>query len=280
MISVVIPAFNAGATIGEQLDALAAQARGVDLEVVVADNGSADDTLAVVASRQSALPVRVIDASQRRGPGTARNIGAAEARGELLVFTDADDVVLPGWLSEWQRLDPAIQFATGPLVRFAVAEGVPTGSEFGGRLPVHLGFRPYASGNNFAVRRDLFEQLRGFDEELTTAEDVELSWRLQIAGVALTFVPRAAVAVRMRPSTSAVFRQYYRYGKSDPVLCREFRAAGLSRPAGWPTVKSYLGLVARLPLLFDETQRRRWCSQAGRRVGRLIGSIEARSFCP
>src|SRR5690242_355556 len=99
-LSVVIAAFDAQHTLGEQLDALAGQDVGFAFEVLVCDNGSRDATPALVRRRQEHEPwLRLVDASARRGPSAARNIGAGHARGRFLAFCDADDVVGQGWLA-------------------------------------------------------------------------------------------------------------------------------------------------------------------------------------
>src|SRR5690606_10578144 len=92
-ISVVIPARDAARWIDAQLGALACQEVPVPWEVVVADNGSTDDTVARAEAWADRLPVRVVDASGRPGPNHARNQGTAAARGDLLLYCDADDVV-------------------------------------------------------------------------------------------------------------------------------------------------------------------------------------------
>ncbi|GMU80021.1 MAG: hypothetical protein AMXMBFR46_28090 [Acidimicrobiia bacterium] len=281
MISVVIPARNEASAIGSQLAALAAQVCGDDSEVIVADNGSTDATAEIAHQWRDRLPVRVVDASARRGPAAARNIAASAARGELLVFVDADDVVMPGFMDAWRALPESVVFASGPVVFFPVGTAPPRSSERAAtQPPVQLGFLPYALGAVFAVRRDWFERAGGFDESYRTAEDVELSWRLQGLGAELTFVPGAAVAKREAPSTGATLRQYFRYGLRDPYLYRDFRDAGVPRPTVWPTVRSYAGIVARLPLLWHRAQRRRWAHQAARRVGRLVGSARAQAWYP
>ena len=124
MISVVIPAFNAETTIADQLGAIARQSDGVALEVIVADNGSSDATRTVVETWSERLPVRLVDASARRGPAAARNIGASSARGDLLIFTDADDVVMPGWLQAWDAAvgPAAVRIRTDRLVRPGFAD--------------------------------------------------------------------------------------------------------------------------------------------------------------
>lgn len=281
MISVVIAALDEAHRIGAQLEALAPQVAGGDCEVIVADNGSRDATVAVVHGFADRMPVRVVDASARRGQAAARNLAVTTARGDLLVFVDADDVVMPGFVDAWRGLDPSVVFATGPVVPFAHDAPPPRDPTRAPRvLPVQLGFRPYALGANFAVRRSWFERMGGFDEAWPPAEDVELSWRLQLAGARLELVPGAVVAKREAAGLRATLRQYYRYGRRDPFLFRDFRAAGVSRPPVGSTLRSYLGLVARLPVLWRSETRRRFAHQLGRRAGRLVGSYRARAWYP
>jgi glycosyltransferase involved in cell wall biosynthesis len=280
VISIVIAAYNEAGRIGAQLGALAEQL-GDDCEVVVADNGSSDATVVVVDEWATRAPVRVVDASARRGQAAARNIAVAEARGDLIVFVDADDVVLPGYVDAWRALSGDVVFASGPVIFFAHDDPPPRSRERAPRrLPVQLGFLPYALGANCAVRRDWFDRAGGFDETYPPSEDVELSWRLQLMGAELTFVPGAVVAKREAPSLRAMLRQYYRYGYRDPYLYRDYRDRGVPPPAVWPTVKSYLGLVARLAVLWRAEQRKRWVQQLGRRAGRLAGSVAVRTFYP
>src|SRR5712671_6437213 len=86
--SVIIPAYNRGEAIRTAIASVLAQ-RGCEFEVVVVDDGSSDDTLAVVEHLDDA---RLRSISQpNRGPSAARNEGAKIARGEYLVFLDSDD---------------------------------------------------------------------------------------------------------------------------------------------------------------------------------------------
>ncbi len=279
MISVVIPAFNAAATIADQLGAIARQSDGVALEVIVADNGSSDATRTVVETWSERLPVRLVDASARRGPASARNIGASSARGDLLIFTDADDVVMPGWLQAWDAASDQLQFGSGPIVSFAPGSPIPANArDAWDQPPVHMGFLPYAFGSNFAVRRTPFEALGGFPEDWRTAEDVVFSWRLQLAGVPLQFVESAPIARRTTTGFRSVLAQHFAYGVSDPRMYQEFRDRGAVRPPAKDVFRAYAGLVLRVPLLFDDRQRMRWAAQLGRRAGRIAGSFRTRTL--
>lgn len=98
-VSVVIPARDAAATLGNTLNSIAADADMI-AEIVVVDDGSADDTAAAARQAGAALglPLRVIANPGRRGAGAARNAGLRAARQDLVYFIDADDALIPGGL--------------------------------------------------------------------------------------------------------------------------------------------------------------------------------------
>src|SRR5690349_17899622 len=83
-ITVVIPAYNAAATLAEQLEALAGQDYEGDWEVLVVDNGSSDATTDIARQYAKRLPACTVVKSRRRGHSAPRNDGARAARGELL----------------------------------------------------------------------------------------------------------------------------------------------------------------------------------------------------
>ena len=95
--SIVVPAFNAAATLPETLNALSAQSFG-DFEIIVVDDGSSDRTVAVARSLGDRR-IRVVQ-QPNRGLAGARNSGIAQARGEYIGFCDADDLWRPTKLAE------------------------------------------------------------------------------------------------------------------------------------------------------------------------------------
>src|SRR5579864_3689500 len=93
-VSIIIPTFNGGARIADCLGALVKQTAGRDAEIVVVNDGSTDNTADVVARYTG---VRLVSQSNA-GPAAARNRGALEARGTIILFTDDDCVPMPDWL--------------------------------------------------------------------------------------------------------------------------------------------------------------------------------------
>ena len=95
-VSVVIPMRNAARTVSYQLAALASQDYDGSWEVVLSDNGSEDDSVAVAAASSDRLSaVRVVDAAGPGGAARARNVGVQASSGECIIFLDADDLLDP-----------------------------------------------------------------------------------------------------------------------------------------------------------------------------------------
>lgn len=223
-ISVVIAARNAATTIGEQLDALARQSIPAEWEIVLCDNGSTDDTRAIAdAPRPGLPPLRIVDATEARSAGGARNIGVAAAGGSLIAFCDADDVVADDWLVEIANAmtDQDFVACTWEMSRLNPSrpEGVTMGPTFRLDTLPHLAF---AGAGAMAVRREVFLRVDGFDTHLPIGEDTDLSWRLQLSGVTLAEAPKAIVHIRERDEVLATLRQWYRYGRAERQLQAKF----------------------------------------------------------
>src|SRR5688500_4771056 len=95
-VSLIIPARNEAALIGETLTAarIAVNILAADAEIIVVDNGSTDRTASIVIAYGDDPCIR-LRSCERSGSAAARNVGAQEARGEVLVFVDADTLVPP-----------------------------------------------------------------------------------------------------------------------------------------------------------------------------------------
>jgi len=99
LVSVITPAHNAGRFLAETITSVQAQTYG-DWEMLVAENGSSDDTADVLARAARSDPrIRPLSLGRAAGPAAARNAALAEARGRYLAFLDSDDVWLPEKLS-------------------------------------------------------------------------------------------------------------------------------------------------------------------------------------
>lgn len=278
MISVIVPVRNGMPWLEEQLAALSDQECPLPWEIVVADNGSTDRSKELVREWAERLPLlRLVDASCVRGPGATRNVAAGESRGDLLVFCDADDVVHPGWLkAHVSALDDAD--LSGGVFDYWSLNGLdaPEGGAYAPPPAMGLfGFLPAAGSANLGIKRHVYEELGGFTADLMTGEDLDLSWRAQLAGYRYVTSPDAVIARRDRQGFGAVFRRYTDYGRAGPVLFRRFRSDGLRRDLV-VAVKSWVWLIVSAPRLFRPDFRTQWARIAGWRTGCLVESIRQR----
>jgi glycosyltransferase involved in cell wall biosynthesis len=284
-VSVVLCVRDAAATVGDQLRALATQACADPWELVVVDNGSRDATVAVVESWRPSLPgLRVVSAVDRAGLAYARNVGARVARGQLLAFCDGDDVVRPGWLSALVATCPPGGMAGGalaydrlndPVARYwrgdaPAADGLPLG---------HC-FLPYAVGANYVIDRATYWEMGGCDERfLTASDDVDLSWRVQLAGRPVTYAPAAVVDYRLRDSVRAAARQRFAYGRAEALLYAKHRRHVDRQLEQWLRVLWFLSSRAH-HLVRGRRLRGRWLCVAAYHAGRMLGSWERRVWFP
>ena len=218
MLSVVIACRNAETTLGVQLEALARESRHSEWDILLCDNGSTDNSIAVAESYRSRLPrLHVITADERPGPAYARNVGAAQSQARWLAFVDADDEIAPGWIDAiFAALDAhafvAGRFEPTRLNSAAVLRSRPLQQDRG-LQDSGIGPRlPHAGAGNMAVHRSVFEAVGGFDVDLGCLEDTDFCWRVQLAGVPLVFRPEAVVHVRLRSTIRRMWGQGRDYG--------------------------------------------------------------------
>jgi glycosyltransferase involved in cell wall biosynthesis len=278
MISVVMPVRNGASTLGQQLRALDEQTYRGRWEIVIADNGSTDDTVAVAETwNHPDVELRVIDASQRPGSSWARNRGAEEARGDFLMFCDCDDAVVPGWLDAVAVAARDYDAVTGP--QDASEINAPEIMDWRSARPLELPqnrFLPYAPSCNLGVWADVYKRSGGFDERYPQAHDVEWSWRAQLAGFTLGFAEDAVVHYRYRDTVRGVARQAYFSGLDSARLYHDYRAHGMRRRPLSRSLRVWAWLVVRLPYLATRERRGLWMRRAGEAWGRLRGSARFR----
>lgn len=213
-VSVVIAvARNDYALLGRQLRQLSRQVPATpEFEVIVGDNDGRLDP-----QRLGHSSVRVVDASDRRGAGHARNRAAAEAGGEVLLFCDADDLVGAEWVLEHVKGLASSDLTAGalcvvdtsdPLIDRLSSSPWPTG-RFSTRAGCHEGV-PIAPSNNMGVRRAAFDEVSGFPVDYLRSQDVALSLALRRAGIRPAFVPGAQVLYVTGTRTPAQRRRIHR----------------------------------------------------------------------
>lgn len=230
MISVVIPAYNEAAVLEDALKAVFSQRYPGEYEVLVVDDGSEDSTREVAGRH----PVRLI-AQDHRGPAAARNRGAREAKGDILLFTDADCIPEPDWMEE--MVSPLKDGAVGVQGRYRTRQKglVPrfVQLEIEGRyeLMARSPSIDFIGSYSAAYVKEIFLREGGFDERyaMASGEDPDLSYRLAAKGYRMVFNPRAVVYHHHPESLSQYLRQkFYRaywrvplYRKNRPKVLRD-----------------------------------------------------------
>ncbi|QKT02474.1 glycosyltransferase family 2 protein [Ectothiorhodospiraceae bacterium 2226] len=278
-LSIIIPCYNAAATIGAQLGALVTERWEGEWEVVVVDNGSSDDTLSVVRGYFGRLPhLRVLSARASQGAAYARNIGVRKARGRNVAFLDADDVIQPGWIA---AIGEALRSAPFVASRFEFRSlnaprlvGLPMApQEDGLQRYANPKFLAHAGTCGLGVRKALHEEIGGFDQSMAVLEDTDYCWRLQLSGVPLTFVPDAVVAVRYRPTLRASLRQARVWGRENIRLYLRYRGLGMARHHVGRELRDWRRLARQLGGIGAKESRLRWRWTFHLYLGRLVGWI-------
>jgi len=254
--SVIIPAYNAAATLAECLEACQRQTHP-DFEIIVADDGSTDTT-PEIAQRLGVRYVR----QENRGPAAARNMGARRASGEVLVFTDSDCVPETDWLEKLLS-----GFTDASVVGVGGSYGIRNDSSLLARIIHeeivlrHHRFRDrvdYLGSFNVAYRREAFEAAEGFDESFAQAsgEDNDLAYRLHDNGGTLRFVAAARVAhyhpTRLLPYLRTQMRHGFwrmRLYAKHPRRSGGDDYAGLGELLGPPAVLLLAAGLVTLPLV-------------------------------
>ena len=282
-LSVIIPAYNAAQTLGEQLDALKDQEYAGNWEIVVVNNGSTDNTVKMVQRYQQLMPrLRLIHAPAKQNRSYARNIAAGEAKGDALLFCDADDIVAPGWIAALAEAIEKHDIAIGPIEVHILDSDAPR-QPFYFRLSLkepYLNFLPVAMSSNCAVSRQAFEAIGGFSEDFPRQQDVDLSWRLQLHGYDMHLAPEAVVYYRPRETLREVWKQAVGSGEAHVNLYRHFAAHGMPRPTARDVIGRYIGLGRKISRLWgrDPHLRVTWLRKVGVYWGRFRGSLRYRTL--
>ena len=205
-VSVVIPARNEEALVAAALESVAAQTWPPSrVEAIVVVNGTEDRTLAVArdtSERLDGLTVRLVD-DPTPGVSRAKNVGARLARGELIVFLDADSRMAPDLIERIVAASdggaPAGSVAIVADSRDLIDRGFFALIEWGKNI---FGIR----ANMLYCSRPVFEEVGGFDERLHQAEDLDLLQRIRGGGREVTHVDASWIATSPRRLHEGPFR--------------------------------------------------------------------------
>ncbi|AUT01465.1 glucosyl transferase [Nostoc sp. CENA543] len=185
MVSVIIPAYNAAEFLPAAI-ASVKQQTFADWELLIINDGSTDDTVAIIGEYQT-VDERIHLINQlNQGVSTARNLGVEKSRGQILAFLDADDQWLPHKLYQHLKhfqshLRLGVSFSQVEILNQAgEASGQVSSSRLTNLKPEYFLFEnPTTTTSNWVVRREVFQQVGGFCHDMSYSEDLE--WLLRVS---------------------------------------------------------------------------------------------------
>ena len=225
VLSLIIPTFNRPQGLARLLRALSRQGFPTRLfEIIIVDDGGGRDLAPVMQACGGDLAITLLR-QPNQGPAAARNLGAAQAGGQCLVFIDDDCEPLPGWLravyESWRAWPGAI--GGGPL------SDRPGGNLFS-RTTILLqeylnqSYNPgdteggFFTANNFWLPAQGFRELGGFDPRMDYAEDRELCYRWTCKQGEFHFAPQARIVHHKILDLSSFLVLHFRYGRGTALF--------------------------------------------------------------
>jgi glycosyltransferase involved in cell wall biosynthesis len=235
-ISIVIPAYNAQATISKTIEACLKQKCSCDYEVIVVDDGSTDETASIIKS----YPVKYIY-QENGGPAKARNTGWKVSKGDIICFTDSDCVPEIHWVAKiikyYNRHDIAgvggsydIANPTSILARCIHQEIMQRHLKMQGAVD-------FLGSFNLSYKKKVLEEVGGFNEEFKHAsgEDNDLSYRIRKKKYKLIFDKDIKVAHYHQTNFFKYLKEQFRHGywrvklyNLHPDMTKGDRYAGLA----------------------------------------------------
>jgi len=276
-VTVVTPAYNVAKYIGEAVDSVLGQTF-TDFEYIVVDDGSTDNSVAVVRVHAGADPRIRLVPGEHRGVSAARNVGIRESKARYIAFLDGDDRWHPDFLERQISLIESLPPDVGAVFcrsRMVLENGRPVFFQLqrSGRYDFDdflVGANPARNGSTLLLRTSCFEDVGGFEENTNHVEDVEM-W-LRIAHRSRTPVmwgnKHFLVDLRLRPGSTTRDQPGSLAAIDDllsaqtPKLRRLPRGLAYLRPA-----------VTAFKYGVDEELAERWAEQAREvGLGRLLRS--------
>lgn len=236
MISVVIPAYNEEKYIASCLEALTKQTTTENIEVILVDNHSTDNTINQASTFLNRLNLTIL-IQPHKGRSPARRLGFNHAKGDFIFSTDADTIVPPTWIESIipSFKDPQTAAVTGPVKIndcFILSNSI---FNFCQPLAMHLYkliFGHYwLTGSNFAIRKTTYHKSGGFDKNLQEIEDINLSEKIsQLGQIKMVDIPVSTSGRRFAKrgvlnGFVAYFNSFWQYhrGKTYQVILSDVR---------------------------------------------------------
>ncbi len=224
-VSIIIPVRNRPKDVKTCLESLLALDYPREkVEIIVVDDASEDETPEIVRR----FPVMLLRQATNQGASASRNLGAREARGELLFFVDSDCAAAPDSLRELASAfrDPAVAICGALVESLEQSSGLDRYEQVKSSLRMGSVRKDSAAGDPFfyvpscgmMVRKETFESVGGFDADMRVGEDVDLCWRMVDRGYVVNYRPAARIFHRHRNTLRQFCGRRFDYGTSEPIL--------------------------------------------------------------
>jgi glycosyltransferase involved in cell wall biosynthesis len=237
-ISVIVPAYNEEKYIETTLKSIKSQKTGLDYEIIVSDCKSTDKTM-VIAKKYADKIV----ASEKRSIAAARNTGAKHAQGKILVFIDADTILMPDYLefiySKFQEDKALIALTTGFKItnrstKYLLAEKI--ANEY---LDIHSKLSStILVGINLCVHKYIFDKIGGFKDILL--EDAQISKDLEKIGKTKFFSDKKVIVSSRKPEKMGLLgtlRYYFELDLVDKKLDKPLKKIGILKNHGYKEIR-------------------------------------------
>ena len=260
--SVIITTYNRAATVTRAVQSVLSQ-QGVELELIVVDDGSTDQT-PLVLSEVNDPRVHTVR-RENGGMSAARNTGIARASGDWIAFLDDDDVALPGWLAGFASMIDDHVGAVCCAAEYRTPEdafaGRVTASSMG---PLYHNTSALTLAGTFAVRTDLCRAIGGYDEEMICSQQTELWIRLVPAmlerQLEVRTIDRALVRLEWRAMRERPLRDPAGLCHAAHALLEKHRADFARDPHARALYNGVLGVNAARLGLWSQARSALWSS--------------------
>jgi len=282
-LSVVIPCYNSADTLSELLESLEIQECNYPWEIIIADNGSTDNTIEAALSFSDKFKnFKVITADEKKGCGYARNQGVECSCGDYLLFCDSDDVVGKNWLATMAGAFLNYDFIACRWEIEELNDGSVVRSRGKGQTKGLMDFAvvrylPYASGGTLGIKKSIHEKIGGFDES-DILEDIDYCWRVQLAGTDLHFIADTVMHMRYRPNMWKTLKQSINWASYNVLLYKKYKNKGMPEYSHKQSLVTLYRYFKKLYQLFSEKYKQRYIWKTGMILGSIWGSIKYHIF--
>lgn len=229
-VSIIVPVFNGERFVRLCMESINRINYPKDrFELIMVDNGSSDKTVETIRHFQKNLGIDVkLYVEKRKGAYMARNLGIRNAKGEIVVFTDADCIVDENWLTNIvgyfsEKSIGAVAGEILPKRGNSIVERYAISVEMWSQKALFNARRlPFAQTGNVAYRKDVFSKI-GYFAEIFSGGDADYSWRMLLeTDYKIIYASDAIVIHDHKIDMKGLFRQTFRYGSGYIYLQNKY----------------------------------------------------------